>query len=209
MGDSNMGLALNLNRKRIEQELHDGLCQLLIGISHKCQRLENRLRGDGGQGLSEVQEISGLLTRVIDNAYRIIKGQPGADLRPSCLTASLRTLATEVGCLYGIRCEFTSSCGILTLDPNIVLHLTRITQEAVSNAVRHGKANHIRLNLSTQNNRIVLIIRDNGTGIPVASLRKGGLGLGNMRERANAIGARLSIQRASGGGTSVRCSLSA
>ena len=92
-------------------------------------------------------------------------------------------------------------------DNAVATHLYRIAQEAIQNAIRHGQAKFIVINLLTQNDRIVLGVNDDGVGFPKKPGRHKGMGLRIMRHRARLIGGQLTIQCPSGGGTVVNCTL--
>jgi signal transduction histidine kinase len=93
-------------------------------------------------------------------------------------------------------------------DVNVGAHLYRIAQEAITNAVRHGKARHINIRLDSTANEIVLTIVDDGIGLPENARNGDGLGLRTMAYRASLIGATFNIERLSSqGGTRVTCTL--
>jgi two-component system CheB/CheR fusion protein len=89
-------------------------------------------------------------------------------------------------------------------DVIMASHLYRIAQEAVTNAIKHGRAGKIQISLTRTPRRIRLAIRDNGTGMPVRQ-RSRGMGLHVMRYRAGIIGGTLAIEKRPGGGTTVVC----
>jgi signal transduction histidine kinase len=91
-------------------------------------------------------------------------------------------------------------------DNNAALHLYRIAQEAVNNAIKHGKAQHINVALTRVNGSIRLTVRDDGTGFPKES-KSNGIGLRVMNYRAGMIGASLTIQSSRETGTLVSCQL--
>jgi signal transduction histidine kinase len=92
-------------------------------------------------------------------------------------------------------------------DNATAVHLFRIIQEAVNNAVRHGKARHIAITLKPKRGSIMLTVADDGIGLPDEIDPKKGLGLSIMRHRARMIGAELVIKKNPKGGTSVICQL--
>jgi signal transduction histidine kinase len=90
------------------------------------------------------------------------------------------------------------------LPARIQHELLRIAQEAISNAIRHGKPTVVTVTLRWEAPNLILQIKDNGSGIPKTRLEKsGGIGLGSMRERAAQIGAKLVIQTGPSRGTRV------
>jgi signal transduction histidine kinase len=87
------------------------------------------------------------------------------------------------------------------------VHIFRIIQEAVNNAVRHGRARHVAVSLKPKKGRLTLTISDDGLGMPDDIGEKKGLGLSIMHHRARMIGADLVIKNNPKGGTSVICQL--
>jgi signal transduction histidine kinase len=91
-------------------------------------------------------------------------------------------------------------------DEAASIHLYRITQEAINNAIRHGKAKNIYIDLFNVNGRVMLSIEDDGVGIGPSPARHG-LGLRTMETRARMIGGTLTIEPADGAGTLVTCQI--
>ena len=125
---------------------------------------------------------------------------------PSCLTElglpeALGELASQTAAQWGITVRTHLGRELAPRRPEHVLHLFRIAQEAISNAVKHGKATVIELGLQNRDQGLTLTIRDNGGGVPAVDFRTDGLGLHSMRYRAAAIGADISIGQVSSGGT--------
>ena len=87
------------------------------------------------------------------------------------------------------------------------IHLYRIAQEAVRNAIRHGKARQIAIGLKTAANRIVLSVRDNGVGFPPDRREGKGLGLRIMEHRAGVLGGSMLVRKSHKAGTTVVCSI--
>ena len=94
----------------------------------------------------------------------------------------------------------------ITLEPGTALHLYRITEEAVGNAVKHSGAKNISVELDVLRGRTVLVVEDNGKGFSQNS-GSGGMGLRNIHYRAGVIGAELKIEPRKGGGTRLSCKL--
>jgi signal transduction histidine kinase len=94
-------------------------------------------------------------------------------------------------------------------NPVAAAHLYRIAQEATSNAVRHGRAKHIGIELARHSERVLLSIEDDGSGLSEEAEqgRQDGLGLRIMAHRARIIGATFDVRRGAARGTLVRCSL--
>jgi two-component system sensor histidine kinase UhpB len=105
-----------------------------------------------------------------------------------------------------LKWEIDSLQGNAKLSPTAILQVCRILQEAISNAMRHGKARTIAVTASREGTRHVLVVTDDGTGFDTANPRAGGRGLANMRKRAASIGATLDLA-SSAAGTTLRLAL--
>jgi len=89
----------------------------------------------------------------------------------------------------------------------VAIHLYRIAQEAVSNALKHGQARRIEIGLTAKGRSITLAVKDNGTGIPRKLPKRKGMGLRIMRHRAEVMGGALLVEPVPGGGTRVVCTV--
>ncbi len=121
--------------------------------------------------------------------------------------AGLQQLAEYTERMFRVACEFQCPAPVLVHNHTTATHLYRIAQEAVSNAVRHGKAKSITISLGRTGERLRLEVRDNGTGLPADVDQARGMGLRIMQYRAAMIGGSISVQSPSHGGTVVSCSI--
>ena len=96
---------------------------------------------------------------------------------------------------------------MLIEDNNVAVHLYRIAQEAVNNAIRHGKAGHVWITLAETDHHITLAVKDDGVGLPQSLPADHGIGIDIMNYRARVIGGVFTIGRAPEQGTIVTCSL--
>jgi len=119
--------------------------------------------------------------------------------------SGLKELAEKTGKLFGIRCRFVCEETVLVPDLSVATHLFRIAQEAVSNAVKHGEASEVLIRLEVGHENALLVVTDDGVGIPEASARSGGMGLQIMKYRAGVIGGSLSVLPRAVGGSEVVC----
>jgi PAS domain S-box-containing protein len=211
--------ASEAERQRIGQDLHDGLGQLLTGMGYLSSVLQRKLSDKSLPEAVEAATIAGHLKEAIKLTRSLARGLCPVDLKADGLMAALRELAAQVEETYRLRCVFRSSRPALMQDSATATHLYRIAQEAVSNAVRHGRAKHIDIDLSARKEGIVLTVEDDGVGIPpdrnemppgrgelrLGDLARGGMGLRIMDYRARAIGGRLDIGPRDNGGTRVTC----
>ena len=114
-------------------------------------------------------------------------------------------MAANTEDLFRIHCAFECATGVSVKNELASLHLYRIAQEAVTNAVRHGGAGEVGIFLRTEQGRISMLIRDDGCGMPETPPKTTGMGLRTMQYRAGIIGAAIEVRPAPGGGTEVIC----
>ncbi len=193
-------------RQRIGQDLHDDLCPHLIGIEVLSKVLNKKLIGKEQEEALYADRIRNLIGEAIDKTRSLARGLCPVHLVAYGLEAALKDLATKISELFDVACRFESAQPVLVHDNTVATHLFYIAQEAVHNAIRHGKADHILIQLSSQDNRIALEIQDNGHGIPDKPPCIG-MGLRMMGYRAKLIGATLAIESDAESGTTVTCSL--
>jgi two-component system sensor kinase FixL len=193
-------------RTRIGQDLHDSLCQKLISIAFDNNLVEKELAGKKLSEAKTVQRIGEILDDAITEARAISRGLFPVQLEADGLKVALEQLAASAGSRLKINCRSDCPQPVLVNDNIVATHLYRIAQEAVTNAVKHGKASSIVIQLRAIENRIELKIADNGIGIPASRATNGGMGLHIMNYRARTIGGSLQIERAPDGGTVVFCS---
>lgn len=193
--------AVEAERQRIGQDLHDDLCQrlgaialLLASLAKKISVLDQKLGAN-------VAEVPQLLTETIETCRNLARGLHPVTLASTGLPAALEELAARVPA--NVKFHWPRSERI-DFEPALALHLYRIAEEAVANAVKHARAKNITIELAVLAGRAVLAISDDGKGIG-EKLKTMGMGLRNMQYRANVIGGELTINGHKGGGTCVRC----
>jgi signal transduction histidine kinase len=191
-------------RVRLGRDLHDDLGQLLTGIAFLSSAMERRLSAHAGTESDSAGEIRGLVQEAIAKTHRLALGLAPVDLGGDGLVAAIRELAGITERAFGVTCLLECRTAPSLEDPLTATSLYRITQEAISNAVRHGKARHIRITLNTGGGRIQLTVSDDGVGLAGSPDTPGGLGLRIMKQRAEELGGTFEI-RADGLGTAVIC----
>jgi PAS domain S-box-containing protein len=192
-------------RERLGRELHDGLCQNLAGIAALSATLARKLAARDDPSLAAAAEITALLQQAIGDARDLARGLSAGGLAQMGLAAALEALAANVEALHPVRCAFACDRHFPRLDPAVEAHLYRIAQEAVSNAVAHGRGSRISVSLRLGDGEASLRIRDNGVGIPRGAAGVAGMGLDTMDYRARLILARLQVRRTAPRGTLVAC----
>lgn len=197
----------NREQQRIGQDLHDGLCQQLGGIAFMTQALERKLKTKLLAEAADAARITQLLSQGVATARNLAKGLSPVKPQADGLMAALRELASLTQDLFGIACVFRPERPVLVHDNATAIHLYRIAQEALNNAVKHAQATEVLIELSSAESETILTVKDNGRGLPEVLDRPQGMGLNIMNYRAHMIGAALDVRRDSPGGTIVRCSL--
>ena len=194
-------------QRRIGQDLHDDLCQQLTGIEFLSQALERRLAGKSPVEAVRAREISRLTRQAIGYTRELSHTMSPMELAADGLAEALRNLADRTKRVFRIDCRFRGDSTSLADDGVTRIYLYRIAQEAINNAIKHGKAKRILIGLKTNRDNIILGVQDNGVGLPVKLPAKTGFGLRIMDYRAATLGGSLSVQRRKRGGTCVVCSI--
>lgn len=193
-------------QRRIGQDLHDDLCQWLAGTDLLSRILAKDLQRADHPNAPQAAEISENMRRTLTRARMLARGLTPAVIESEGLASALRELAANVEGIFRIRCAYKGPDLLPVRDEGAALHLYRIAQEAITNAVRHGGARSVRIFIEEDARQIALLVRDDGIGITLPLPESAtGLGLRTMRYRASIIGASLDIRPAPDGGTEVRC----
>jgi PAS domain S-box-containing protein len=192
-------------KRRIGQDLHDGLGQYLTGIAFMSRLLQRKLAERKVPESADAEKIATLVNKTVFQARDLARGLCPVELENNGLQAALLDLSCTTEKLFNISCTVEGDSDVRLSDNNTALHLYRIAQEAVNNAVKHGKAQHIVIALNRTGNSLSLEIRDDGIGLPKTDHKSHGIGLRVMNYRAGMIGASLSIESRRSGGTAVSC----
>ena len=196
-------------RKKLGRELHDSIGQEFTGIAFMLKVLEKRLAKTLPQQSEYVSTIAKLAKEATEQARAIAKGLHPVDLSAETLTGTLHELAATTQKLFAIACTFECDQGLEVDDNAKAVHLYRITQEAINNAIKHGKPKQIWIRLQWIEDKFVLSIENDGLDFPEKPQQnKMGMGLHIMNHRADIIGATLDFHKPSKGGTIVKCTFS-
>jgi PAS domain S-box-containing protein len=194
-------------RQRIGQDLHDGLCQHLAGIELMSQVLEQKLAPKSKTAAARVGEIGRYVREAISQTRLLARGLSPVTLEAEGLMSALEGLAANTGKMFGVTCRLECRHPVLVPDPVVATHMYRIAQEAVSNAIKHGRAREVVISLHTKDDRIFLCIDDNGIGLPKTAPNTHGMGLLIMQSRVGMIGGILSKGQSPSGGARIICSI--
>jgi PAS domain S-box-containing protein len=192
-------------RALIGQELHDGMGQILTGIAVKCKGLSLKLKGKSSEGTKDALIISKLANQAIAQTRDLAKMLYPVDIETGGLVSALKMLASNVERTMGITCRFRCDKSVSVKNLVEAKQLYRIVQEAITNAIKHGKAKNINIKLRVAKKGTVLSIRNDGRDFPKLSPRSKGLGLRIMKYRTDLIGGSIDIRKSDKGGTVVTC----
>jgi PAS domain S-box-containing protein len=193
-------------QRRIGRELHDGLQQELVGMTFECQLLNKILAAKSLPEADDAARIHRYLGDAIDHTRAITRMLYPIDLDSKDISFALKQLASRVESLFHISCQFTGPKSFVVERPEVAINIYRIVQEAVTNAVKHGKADCVSVDLKSRGNRITFAIKDNGIGLTADYDETKGMGLRIMKYRSSVIGATLTIKpNAEGPGVVVVC----
>lgn len=190
-------------RERFGADLHDGIGQRLTAIELMCAGLR-RDAGAADPRLGErLEVIMQHLRETVAQTRLLARGLAPLDEQPEALQHGLEQLVRDTASLGAAACRIEALTARPVRSREAAGHLFRITQEALNNAVKHSRATRVTVRLEERAGALVLEVADDGKGFDPAGRR--GSGIGIMQYRANLIGARLSIESPSGGGSVVRC----
>ena len=191
-------------QRRIGHDIHDTLCQHLTGTALAEQFLLQKLAAKYAPEVEDAERVVTLIEEAIFIARGLAAGLSPLETEGEGLLTALADLASHFSTQFKVACHFTCDDLILIKDSAVATHLYRIAQEAIHNAVRHGKASQIRIRLDKHGQSLDLSVIDNGSGLPAGLPVRQGMGLRNMKYRASIIGGSLTL-RAGRPGTILIC----
>jgi signal transduction histidine kinase len=196
-------------QRRIGQDLHDSLCQQLTGATLAGQVLEGKLAALNLSEAADATKVVELVEEGINLSRRLAKGLYPVEIAADGLMLALEEYAATSSKLFRVSCRFECDLPVLIHDTATSGHLYRIAQEAVGNAIKHGRAKNITIRLDASEENTVLSIKDDGTGLPEPLPKNRGMGLRIMAHRSAMIGGAFHAHRDENGGTLVTCALRA
>lgn len=201
-------LATLEERNRIARELHDSVTQLLYGISLYSTAASRSVSKEN------VDRVRKNLTEIKDNALQalqemrllILELDPPL-LQKHGLVAALQASLSSIESRAELETELKTD-GITRLPSSIEPDLYRIAMEALNNLVRYAQAKKVTVDLQIVSNWVILDIRDNGVGFEMQYIQNsGGMGIHNMKQRAQRLGGRLDISSSPGVGTHIKAEI--
>ncbi|MGN6641946.1 MAG: PAS domain-containing sensor histidine kinase, partial [Verrucomicrobiota bacterium] len=195
----------NREQRRIGHDLHDGVCQQLAAITYLVDVLGDSLREKNAAEFTEAERIGNMINEVNAQARSVARGLFPVRFEEHGLVLALEELAASASSRFRITCRFVCDVAPAKVDSEVELHLYYIVQEALLNAVNHGKATTVIVTLAAEGDRLKLTLQDNGTGFQLTGEKRNGMGIRIMRYRAKVIGATLDLQSQIGHGTQITC----
>lgn len=198
------------DRKRIASDLHDGVSQTLVVIRNWAQIGEPSLPEDSA-GRKRMGDIGRAAAQALGEVREVVQDLVPYHLDRTGLVDAIRDAAARVADASGIpiACRLTELDGCLSMDTS--LRLFRVVQEGLNNVVKHSGATSAELDMTRDDTRVRLTIRDNGRGFDSTAVTPAtpghGFGLVGMSERARLMGAEIAIASTPGNGTSITISV--
>jgi len=189
-------------RLRLSHDLHDDFQQLLSGTMFRISAAVNWLgAGDPDKARAQLEKATANLVHTQSQLRAVLWGLQEESEGPKSLVELFRYAAGRMAHWDGVV-EITSSGGEPALARTIAGGLLMILQEAVGNAIRHGQAKHVKVDVAFSAGRLVMTVTDDGSGFETAEHARG-LGLGSMDERAKSLGGVFCIESSPGSGAKV------
>ena len=194
-------------RRRIAQDLHDQVSQEISGISCMVKALQKKMEARSIEGFTDLTDVSQLITETLAHTRDIARGLYPITIDGDGLRDKLKDLLANIEKMFQIHCRLTVPEHALPVQQHYATHLYCIIQEAIHNAVRHGKAKSIHVKVNEQGSLIRVSIADDGTGFPFRQEGEQGLGLRIMKYRSELIRGQLNFSKNELGGVTVICEI--
>ena len=195
-------------KRRIGEDLHDMVCQELTATALFLKSSAKTVGSKGAGAAKVLEESAETVNRNVALARELARGLQGVEITGARLKDALRDLSSLAPQNAGVKFHFRAARGVRIGDDVVALHLYRVAQEAVTNALKHSGAKNILVSLDHDKTHVCVSVQDDGKGFNPEKRRKGkGLGLHMMRYRANALGGELKIEPRRTGGMDIICKI--
>lgn len=191
-------------RSRLARDLHDTMTQRLLGLRLAAATATDRIDDDPSSVRDHLTQIEEQAGAIVEELRLLVDQLRPPDLQREGLPGALDKHAQVTSRASGIPIAVHVDAA-LRIDPTVAEELLRVGQEALANAVRHGRPTRIDVDLVTGERIVTLSVRDDGAGFDPrrVALETGSLGLSSMRERVQRVGGRLKLESARGQGTAL------
>jgi two-component system sensor histidine kinase DegS len=199
-------------RQRVAQHLHDGPAQSLANVVLTAEICEKLMQSDARRAQGELGNLKGLVNSTLQDTRKFIFELRPMTLDDLGLVPTLRRYVGDLGARYQAQIALVAPQGEQRLPKRMEVPVFRVAQEALTNAVQHGRATQVRVSVTLQPDGVVLTVEDNGVGFDVEqALSKAAthqtMGIASMQERADMLGGWLRIESARGHGSRVELSV--
>ncbi|HEX8281234.1 MAG TPA: PAS domain-containing sensor histidine kinase, partial [Chthoniobacterales bacterium] len=191
-------------KRRIGEDLHDMICQELTATALFLKSGAKQLEKESPSAAQTLDEAATIVNHNVGVARDLARGLQPAELTGAGLKEALRALAAQACENTGLQCHFKAGRGVRVTDDTVALHLYRVAQEAVKNAVKHSAGKNVLITLDQNREHICVTVEDDGKGFSTKRRSKG-LGIHLMRYRANVLGGELKITRRKRCGMEITC----
>jgi two-component system sensor histidine kinase DegS len=198
-------------RERVAQRLHDGPAQSLANVVLTAEICEKLMQSDARRAQGELGNLKGLVNATLQDTRKFIFELRPMTLDDLGLVPTLRRYVADLGARYQAQISLVAPQGEQRLPRRMEVPVFRVAQEALTNAVQHGRATQVRVTVASHGDTLALIIEDNGTGFDVEqalaqAASRQAMGIASMQERAEMLGGWLRIESARGHGSRVELS---
>jgi signal transduction histidine kinase len=200
-------LAVSRERNRLARDLHDTLAHSLAALSVQLEALRALLTHDPAAAQDALNGVTTLARNGLEESRQAIQALRTDPLKTLGLVGALRSTLRAFQARTGVQADLSVAGKELDLTDEEAQALFRIADEALTNVERHAAAQQVAVRLAFGNDRIDLVIRDDGVGFDPAAVDPDRYGLTGIQERAAMIGATLKVHSRPGGGTRIWCSL--
>jgi signal transduction histidine kinase len=191
-------------QNRIGQDLHDDLCQVLAGVSCLMRVMEGRIANKVPEEVASIAEINHQVIEAMQRTRALTHGLFPGKIQIADVRGALLELASQVRARFQVEVKTQFTGRFPQHSPNQIIQIYRLTQEAISNAIKHGRATRVDVQLEAKSSTMFLSISDNGSGLENNEPSEKGVGMHIMRYRTRTLGGDFSIRNGSPGGVVVQ-----
>ena len=194
-------------RGLIAYEIHDGLCQQLAAAQMQLGTFDRLREKDRESAQVALDCARSLIGQAVIESRRLINGLRPAILDICGIVAAIHQLISESKHAWNLQVEFFHNLDDERLPSELEIVAYRIIQEGLTNARRHSTCNEIQIELIRKDGQLRIVVRDEGVGFDLRTVRESSLGLAGIRERARLFGGEAAIKSAPGKGTRITVKL--
>jgi len=189
-------------RHFIARELHDEAGQALTLLKFGLHHLEYD-KGDQAAVATHCHELKQIADNVLENLHRLAVGLRPAALDHLGLVAAMRQYIESMGLQHGLAVQFETVGKVERLPGEVETAIYRIVQESLTNVVRHAHATRVDILLERRGGQLIVVVEDNGIGFDPQTPMGSQLGILGMRERAEMLGGKITVESTQGKGSTI------